>query len=34
MTELKFKVDTKHRKSWFTEISFSHPCFYLLGVIK
>ncbi len=23
--ELKFKVDTKHRKDWFTEVSFSHP---------
>lgn len=25
MTELKFSVDTKHRKQWFTGISFSHP---------
>ena len=27
--ELKFKVDTKHRKDWFTGVSFSHPaiCF-------
>lgn len=23
--ELKFRVDTKHRKDWFTGISFSHP---------
>ncbi len=23
--ELKFKVDTKHRKDWFTGVSFSHP---------
>jgi len=23
--ELKFKVDTKHRKQWFTGVSFSHP---------
>ena len=23
--ELKFSVDTKHRKGWFTGISFSHP---------
>ena len=22
---LKFKTDTKHRKDWFTDISFSHP---------
>ena len=25
MAELKFKADTKHRKQWFTGISFSHP---------
>lgn len=25
MTELVFKIDTKHRKDWFTGISFSHP---------
>ena len=25
MTELRFKSDTKHRNSWFTGISFSHP---------
>ena len=23
--ELKFKIDTKHRKDWFTGVSFSHP---------
>ena len=23
--KLKFKVDTKHRKDWFTGVSFSHP---------
>lgn len=23
--EIKFRVDTKHRKQWFTGISFSHP---------
>ena len=23
--ELKFSIDTKHRKQWFTGISFSHP---------
>ena len=22
---LRFKTDTKHRKDWFTGISFSHP---------
>ncbi|KKN71462.1 hypothetical protein LCGC14_0420410 [marine sediment metagenome] len=25
MSELKFKVDTKQRKQWFTGMSFSHP---------
>jgi len=25
MTELAYKSDTKHRKQWFTGISFSHP---------
>ncbi len=31
--ELKFNSDTKHRKQWFTGLSFSHPCFKSLDVL-